>query len=209
MAITTYGSAAPAPTGRALGPPRLPHELPKNTVLVGTLLVLVADAMVLAGLVAMWVAIKSGAPAWPPHGVSVGTYLPTTVTITAAMTAFSVQWVVSSVRRNDQRSATIAVILSVVLGIAIVNAQWYTLVRTGFGFNDHAYGTLFDLFIGYHLVNTAIAILALVAVGARTLAGHFSREGYDQVKAVAAIWQFANIAWAVIITFVFFFSAHG
>lgn len=210
MALTTYSQPAPAPTTRAaLGPPRQPGELPKNTVLVGTLLVLVGNAMLLAGLIAVWVSIKSSAPAWPPRDVAVGTYLPTVVTITAAMTAFSVQWAVSSIRRNDQRNTVIAVALSIFLGIAIVNAQWYTIVRTGFGINDHPYGTLYDLLIGYHLVNMAIAICALGLVGARALVGHFGREGYDQMKAAAAVWQYANAAWAVIVTFLFLFSAHA
>jgi heme/copper-type cytochrome/quinol oxidase subunit 3 len=209
VALTTYGGPAPAPTKAALGPPRQPGELPKNTILVGTLLVLVADAMVLGGMLAVWVAIKSGSPAWPPADVAVGTYLPTTVTITAAMSAFSVQWAVSAIRRNDQASAVVALAMSVILGFAIVNAQWYTLVRTGFGFNDHAYGTLYDLLIGYHMVNMALAIGALVLVGARSVAGHFGREGYDQVKAAAAVWQFANLAWAVIVTFLYLFSKHA
>lgn len=211
MAMTTYGPpATPVPTERrALAPPHPPGELPRNTVLIGTLIVLVGNAMILGALVAVWVAVKSGSPAWPPADVSVGTYLPTVVTITAAMTAFSVQWFVSSIRRNDQRSATVALILSVLLGLSIVNAQWYTLVRTRFGFNDHVYGTLYDLFTGYHVVNMAIAIAALGLVGARSLAGHFGREGYDQVKAAAAVWQYANAAWAVIVVFVFLFSAHA
>lgn len=211
MALTAYGQQAPAtaPTRAALGPPRQPGELPKNTILTGTLLVLVGDAMILAGMVAVWVGIKGGSPAWPPADVALGTYLPTAVTLTAVMSAFSVQWVVSSIRRNDQRSATVAVVLSLALGIAIVNAQWYTIVRTGFGFNDHAYGTLYDLLIGYHMVNMAIAMGALVLVGARSVVGHFGREGYDQVKAAAAVWQFANVAWAVIVTFVYLFSHHA
>ena len=61
----------------------------------------------------------------------------------------------------------------------------------------------------HHLVNMVVAIGALVLVGARTVVGHFGREGYDQVKAAAAVWQYANVAWAVIVTFLYLFSAHS
>jgi heme/copper-type cytochrome/quinol oxidase subunit 3 len=206
---SAYRAAPELPTGSALAPPRPPGELPKGTTLTGVLVLLVADAMVLATLLATWFLIKGGSPTWPPKGVHLQTYLPTVVTITAAMSAFSVSWAASSIRRNDQRNATMALILTVVLGLAIVNAQWYSIVRAKFDINAHAYGTLYYLLIGYHVVHLAIAIGALVLVGARTLAGHFGREGYDPMRAAAAFWQYGNVAWASILLAVFLFSRHA
>lgn len=197
--VAAYGSPAPPPE----------EQLPKGTTLVGTLMVLVADAMVLVALLAVWWTIKGGAPAWPPRGVFVGTYLPSTVTITAVMSAFSMAWAVSAIRRNDQRSGAVALVLTVFLGLAIANAQWYTLFRTDFGINDHAYGTLLFLLIGYHLIHQLMAIVAVVLLGARALAGQFGRKGYDPLRAAAALWQYTVVAWFMILTAVFLFSPHG
>ncbi len=183
--------------------------LPRGTTLLGTLLLLAADAMVLVALLATWWTIKGGSPAWPPRDVSVGTYLPTTVTVTAAMTVVSVQWAVSAIRRNDQRSGGVALALTVFLGLAMANAQWYYLSRADFGLDDHAYGTLFHLLIGYHLLHVVAGVVALVLVGARALAGHFGRHGHDPIRAAAAFWQFGNAAWGAILTAMFLFSAHA
>ncbi len=210
MAIEpAYRQPAPLPSGTALAPPRPPGEVPKGTNLLGTMLVLTADAMLLAALLATWFTIKAGSPAWPPSRVNLSTYLPTMVTITAAMSGFSMQWIVSSIRRNDQRSAAVATFLTVVLGLAMLNAQWYSIVRAGFGMNDHAYGTLYYLFIGYHAVHLAFGIGATVMVGSRAVAGHYGRDNYDAVKAMAGFWQFTNVAWFAIVTAVFLFSPHA
>ena len=190
-------------------PPPPEKQLPKGTTVVGTLMVLVADAMVLVALLAIWFTIKGGSPAWPPRDVFVGTYLPSTVTITTVMSAFSMAWAVSAIRRHDQRSGAVALVLTVFLGLAVANAQWYTLFRLDFGINDHAYGTLVFLLIGYHLLHQLLAIGAVVLIGARALAGHFGRKGDDPLRAAAAFWHYTVVAWFVILTAVFLFSPHG
>ena len=114
--------------------------------------------------------------------------------------------VVSSIKRNDQRSTGIAVILTVVLGLAVFNAQWYSIVRARFSIGDHAYATLFYLLMGYHALHVALGIGAVILVGSRAVAGHYGRENYDPVRATAALWQYGNVAWAVILVVMFLFS---
>jgi heme/copper-type cytochrome/quinol oxidase subunit 3 len=206
---SSYGPSPALPPKEALAPPRPPDEVPKGTNLMGVLLLVMADAMVLATLLAAWLTVKSGSLSWPPKGVHLTTYLPSVITITAVMSSFSMQWAVSSIRRNDQRSATTGIILTAFFGICIVNAQWYSLVRAKFGIASHAYGTLYDLLIGYHAVHQALAVGALVLVGARAVVGHFGREGYDPMRAVAAFWHYSNAAWFLIMTAIFLFSRHG
>lgn len=197
--VLPTGSPTPGPAGR----PR------RGSTTIGTLLFAAADAMVLVAMVAVYVAVKDGASAWPPKGVHVGTYIPTMITITAVMSAFSAQWAVYSSFRNDQRNATIALALTCFLGLAMVNLDWLALVRVTFGLKTHAYGTLFHLLIGYHMVH-AVAGVALMAVLAfRVLAGHFTTDRHDPVRATVVFWQYVNAAWFVIVTALFIVSRHG
>lgn len=206
---SSYRTPAPLPRGSALAPPRPPGGVPKGTNLTGVLLAMVPNGMLLVGLLAAWFTIKGGSAAWPPRGTSLTTYLPSIITITAVMSSVSMQWAVSSIRRNDQRNATVAMGLTMLFGIAIVNAQWYSMVRAPFGIQRHAYGTLYHLLIGYHAINQALAIGALVLVGARAIVGHFGRENYDPLRAVAAYWHYTVAAWGVIMSALFLFSAHA
>ena len=196
------------PTGEPLPGP-VPGRPRRGTSTIGTLLFVTADAMVLAAVVAVYLGIKEGATTWPPRGVSVSTYLPTMITITAVMSGFAVQWGVFSARRNDGRNASMALILTLFLGLAVANLEWLTFVRTGFGFNDHTYGTLFDILTGYHLLHLLAAIVVVLVLAFRTMAGHFTEDRHDALRAGAVFWQYTNIVWFVVVTVLFILSRHG
>src|SRR5919206_1132062 len=119
------------PTGEPLPGP-VPGKPRRGTTTIGTLLFVTADAMVLAAMCAVYFAIKAGSSAWPPKGVHVGTYIPTIISITAVMSAFSVQWGLFAARRNDGRNAAMALGLTLFLGISIANLEWLAFVRSGF-----------------------------------------------------------------------------
>jgi cytochrome c oxidase subunit 3 len=213
MAMVPAGDArapsvatVPPPERYAIAPPPPETALPNGTTTLGVLLLLVADAMVLVALLAIWWTIKGGSPAWPPRDVSLGTYLPSMVTITTVMSAFSMQWTVSSIRRNDQRSGGVALGLTIFLGLAVANAQWYSMLRPPFGIKTHAYGTLYYLLLTYHLVHVVLGLAAIVLLGGRALAGHFGRFGYDPLRAAAVFWHYGVVAWFVILTAMFLFS---
>jgi cytochrome c oxidase subunit III len=196
------------PTGEPLPGP-VPGRPRRGTSTIGALLFVTADAMVLAAVVAVYLAIKEGSTTWPPTKVSVSTYLPTMITITAVMSGFAVQWGVFSARRNDGRNASMALILTVFLGLATANLEWLTFVRTGFGFNDHTYGTLFDILTGYHLLHLLVAIVVVLVLAFRTMAGHFTDDRHDALRAGAVFWQYTNVVWFVVVTVLFILSRHG
>jgi cytochrome c oxidase subunit 3 len=207
-AVASNQAPVVLPSGEPLPGP-VPGRPRRGTSTIGTLLFCTADAMVLAAVVAVYLGIKEGSTTWPPKGVSVSTYLPTMITLTALMSGFSVQWGVFSARRNDGRNASMALILTLFFGLAVANLEWLTFVRSGFGFNDHAYGTLFDILTGYHLLHLLVAMGVVLVLAFRTMAGHFTDDRHDALRAGAAFWQYTNIVWFVVVTALFILSRHG
>lgn len=197
--------AGPVTAARVPGVP----PLPKSTTLLGTLLVLAADAMLLGGLLAAWFLVKGGSPSWPPEGVAIDTYFATVYSITATMSSFSAAWAVAAAKRNDQRSVGVAAIFTVVMAAAQINLLWYAISQAGFGASDHAFGTLYLLLLGYMLAHLGIALAAFVVVASRAVAGQMGPRHYDPMRAAAAIWQYTTLAWWVICIAVFVFSPHG
>jgi cytochrome c oxidase subunit 3 len=212
MAATTTPPQAEATLALSSGAARVtasPPSIPGATVM-GMVLILAADLMLLGTLLAVFFSLKGGAASWPPKGVKLDIYLPMVVTITAAMSAVSMGWAVFAVRRHDVGSAIAAMVLTIVLGLAMANLQWYSMSKAPFGVARHSYGTMYTLLINYHLVHILIGIVMIVIVGCRTLAGHFGRERSEPVRAVAMFWQFGNVAWALIVIALFFVSkAHA
>ncbi len=209
LPVVSSTTAAPLvlPTGApAPGRPGRPR---RGTGTIGTLLFVTADVMVLAALLAAYFTVKAGSAAWPPKGVHVGTYIPTIISVTVVMSAFAVQWGVFAARRNDGRNAIVALILTVFLGIAVANLEWLAFVRAGFGFKAHTYATFYYLLIGYHLVHLVVALVIVLVLTFRTMAGHFSTDRHDPLRAGAVFWQYTNVVWFLVVAALFLASRHG
>lgn len=206
MATTDIAVATPAAGAGARGGT---PGVPPGTTLTGSILVVAADAMVLATLLAAWFLIKGGTPAWPPTDVSIDTYMATVYTITAAMSSFAIAWASAALRRHDQRSVGVAVVLTLILGLAQLNLLWYDLTNREFGVADHAFGTLYYLLVGYALVHVALAVLAVAVVGGRALAGQLGLRNADPLRATSVLWHYSTAAWSAIVIAVFVFSPHG
>ncbi len=215
MAVTAPTRAAPAGEATPATPalpaggeaPKPPEALPRGTTRLGMLLVLAADAMVLVTLLVAYFTIRGGSPRWPASGVRVGTYIPTVLTITAAMSAMSMAWMVVAARNNDQRNAFAAGLLTVVLGLAMANVQWYAMTSAKFGPSDHAYGTLYHLLLGYHLAHVIAGLVMVGVVAAQTVAGHYGRRDHEPVRAAAFFWQYGNVVWFTVLTALFLLSS--
>jgi len=192
------GADTPAPAGR-----------PHGTTVLGMKLLLAADAMVLVSLLVAFFTIKGGSPVWPARGVQLGTYLPTTITITLAMSAASMAWMLVAIRRNDQRNAFAAAVLTVILGLAVANAQWYSIGNANFGPSDHAYGTLYTVLLGFHLAHVIAGIVMVTVVAAQALAGHYGSDDHEPATATAWFWQFSIVVWGAVVTALFILSPHA
>jgi heme/copper-type cytochrome/quinol oxidase subunit 3 len=43
----------------------------------------------------------------------------------------------------------------------------------------------------------------------RTVAGHFTGDRHDALRAGAVLWQYSNAVWFVVVTVLFLLSRHG
>jgi len=201
------GAPLALPSGVKPSPARV---LPDRTRVLGTYLFMVADAMVLAAMIAAYFAVKDGSSAWPPVDVGVGTYIPFVITITVTMAAASAQWAINAMRQNDQRNVGIALLLTAFLGVATANVEWAAFDKAGFGVGDHAYGTFYYLLIGFHMVHLVVAVVLLLLLAGRSLAAHFTADHHDPLKSGVLFFQYTNGIWYAVFTVVFVFSrVHG
>jgi heme/copper-type cytochrome/quinol oxidase subunit 3 len=203
MPAPAAASPLALPSGVKPTPARV---LPDRTRALGTYLFMVADAMVLAGIVAAYFAVKDGSAAWPPVDVGVGTYIPFVVTITLTMAAASAQWAVNAMRGDDQRTVGIALLFTVFLGLAAANAEWAAFDKSGFGVGDHAYGTFYFVLLAYHLLHLVAGVALLALLGGRMLAGHFSAHHHDPLKSGILYFQYTNGVWYAVATVLFVLS---
>ncbi len=190
--------------------PRPPSRVPvgERALSLGTMLVMAADLVVLGAIVAAYLAVKQGVADWPPDRVVVGTYIPTVVTVTAALSSFSAQWALYAARRNDPRNVATGLALTTFFGLAMFLAELQAL-DVDFGVSSHPYGTFYFLLLGYHLAHLVAVLPILGLVAGRALAGHFPPGRVDAIRASGILWHATTVIWYVVVTVLFLLSRHA
>jgi cytochrome c oxidase subunit 3 len=193
--------------------PSAPARSPRHQVFVATALASAAAGMLLAGMLAIWMKFRAGAPTrpspdgikmikdWMSKDITVPEVAANTMFATFPVAALMAQWAVYSAKRRDSQHRSLALAIVFVLGIAIVNAQVAIYAQMEVVFNDKNYAPLF-----YAITGT---MLALVVAGMVFTAVTFFRSvgGRDDdqqvVSAHALYWYFLTAAFTAMWFFVY------
>lgn len=178
-------------------------EPPKRPVLVvGTLLVIAAGTVLIGGLLAGYfsardLAVASEVP-WPPEEVILPNVPLFMGYLTLVMSSFTAQWAVHAITGRDRRQMYVAIGLTLMLGLAFVNALSFSWSQLGVGAETSAFATTMFAVTVTHLLLVVAAHIAFVVVGFRALGGAFSPDDRQMVLSVAAFWHFCVVAGLVI-----------
>lgn len=187
MAATTTAGAT-----RAL--PSAGGERPRNILTVTALLLGAGGLMYFGALIGAYVLLRSRLEPFPPEGASLDNYLGNMLAITIALSAVTVEWGSSAVRRGLRGQAVTAYAITAGLGLAFVNLLWFTATHADYGAGTHPYGTVVTamaLSIGV-LVGIGVAYAALTAF--RVAGEQVSAIDTDQARSLGWYWQFTVVA---------------
>lgn len=180
--------------------PTRPVERPRVAA-VGTLLACGAVAMYFAGLFAVYLAARTDALAngqdWL-GGTSIPLPTPNMMMVTLAISCVPMQWVLYAVARNDRVNAFVALGLTLLLGVAVINSQYWLYQQMALGVRDSIQAVLIYAITGSFLALLAIAMAYLTVVAFRTLGGQYGPHQHDAVTGVAIFWYVMVAVYAVI-----------
>ena len=171
-----------------------------STVLVASALAAAGAAVLMGGMLAMWLQFRANAPTrvasdgvslikdWLKNDVAIPEVASNTMMFTFVIACVMAQWAVYSARRGDKSHTTLALAVTLFTGLAILNAQVALWMQIDIVLRNDAYETMF-----YTVTGTMFAIVAsamgysLVAMF-RVLAG---RTGDHDVLAGHALYWYA------------------
>jgi len=183
-------------------PPAAPPA-PKRQLFIGTGLACAAGATLIGGMLALWLRFRDAAIAsdgrWLPKKISIPEVASNIMLITFVGVCIFAQWAVYAARRDDKRHTALALFLTGLLGLAIINAQVTVYVQMKLPINDgtgSAYGVMFYAITGTFLVFVIIGMVFSFVTGFRYLGGRTNE--HEIVTAHAIYWYFTAAAFAAL-----------
>lgn len=153
--------------------------------------------MVMGGLVAAYLALRSATPAWPPNDVEFDNYTATTLTITVLMAMVTIEWAAYGIRKGFRGHALFAFALTVGLGVAHLNGLAYLINGFEFEVGSSPYATVVTALCLVPFLLGVIGIGAAAVVGLRAAGHQLTTDNYALVRAAAIAWHVAAIAWMI------------
>ena len=193
--------------------PSAPARTSRRQVLVATTLVVGALTMLMAGMIATWLKFRAGAPTrlssdglrtikdWMPKDVKIPEVAANTMFVTFPVAALMAQWAVYSTKRDDRTHRSLALLIVLGLGVAIVNAQIAVWSQMEIGLADGAFQTVFWTITGTMLLLVAGGMAFTVVAFFRSIGGR--DDDQQVVSAHALYWYFLTAVFTVVWFFVY------
>lgn len=193
MSVATVSPLVTAPAPEVRRP---------RVLLIGAAFGAVASALVILTMLAAYLQIRGERLADGVTALPDGVVLPLTPggmgMTTLAMSAITVAWLVHSLRTADRIHAYLALGVSVLLGIAFINATVYLYQELGMGFTAGGTAALLYAVTGTHLVMTAVGLIFLAVMGFQALGGQLTGRDAEGMSAAALYWYVTVAVYAAI-----------
>ncbi len=176
-----------------------PAQPRRRELLFGTAFATAGLSMVIITLVGSYLVTRSANGAnWLANN-PIPLTQPNMQLITLGMSAVTMQWAVWAIARDDRYHSYMALGLTILLGLAFVNQTTFLYKMAAIGI-EQTEGPLFYAVTGGHLALIIGALIFMILMGFRTLAGQYSSRLPDGIGAAAIVW-YAGIALYALIWF--------
>ena len=173
-----------------LAPPPAPRR--PRVLLVGAAFGAVASALVILSMLAIYLQVRGDRVAEGVTALPEDIVLPLTPgnmgAVTLSMAVITVAWLVHSLRHDDRTHAYLALGLTLLLGVAYINATAYLYSQLAMPLTLTGTSGLLYAVTGAHLVMTVVGLLFLVVMGFQALGGQLTGRDAEGMSAAALYW---------------------
>lgn len=184
-------SAPPAPPTR----PRV--------VMVATAFTIAGILLFFGGMLGIYLMLRADALAagqlWLPEGSVFPLQQPNVMLFALIGSSFMIQWAVDAIRRDDRQQAYLALGITLLFGIAVLNmaAYLYSVLKLDIAIQSPMPIMVYTI-TGAHLLMLIGAMVFTALMAFRALGGQFSSRQYDGMSAAAMFWHAQVVIFAII-----------
>ena len=121
------------------------------------------------------------------------------------ISSITMNWALSSAKKNDQKNLANALVLTFVFGLAFVFFQfssWSHLISNNIYFSGgNASGSYLYVLSGLHLVHLFGGMIGLSVVLIKAFLKKYSSENYHGIQLCAIYWHFLDFLWIYLFLF--------
>ena len=184
--------------------PQAPTPPARRQLFVGTAVACSAGFTLIGGMMGLWLRMRHRALSvtdgtWVPKKISIPEVPSNIMLLSFIGIGVFAQWAVYAARRDDKRHVAIALGLTGLLGIAVINAQVAVYVHMALPIRSAdggAYGIMFYAATGTFIAFLIIGIVFSFVTAFRYLGGRTSER--EIVTAHAIYWYFAAAAFTML-----------
>ncbi len=183
------GSVAPPPLER----PRV--------LLIGTAFAIAGIAMMFAGLIGIYLAKRANNLAtvgsWLPTDLIIPLTQPNMALATLVISVVTMQWAVVSIKNDDRTNTYLALGTTLLLAFAYIVEMGYLYALINADVSTIP-GVLIYAISGAHIAMVISAMVFIILMGFRALAGEFTSRQHDGITAAAFYWHSMVAIYALI-----------
>lgn len=184
--------------------PAAPAPAPRRQVLVATAVASSAALVLMGGMLSLWLKFRAAAPLressdglymikdWLPEAIKIPEVAANTMLSGFAFIVLMAQWAVYAAKRRDSLHRSLALIVTFLVGLAIVNAQVAVWLKMEIGVADGAYQSMFYAVTGTMLALIVSGLVFTVVAFFRSAGGR--ADDQQVVSAHAMYWYFLTAA---------------
>lgn len=181
--------------------PPAPAPAARRQLFVGTAVACAGGATLFGGMLALWLRFRDGAQKagrWVPKGIKIPEVPSNIMLLSFIGICIFAQWGVYAARRDDKQHAAMALGLTGLLGLAVINAQAsvYAQIKLPIRSKDGAYGVMFYAVTGTFVALLIIGVVFSIVAAFRFLGGRSS--DHEIVSAHALYWYFLAAAFCML-----------
>jgi heme/copper-type cytochrome/quinol oxidase subunit 3 len=203
MAATLTEPVAALPSAAPPPPVSRPRVL-----LVGTAFASAVSIMLFVGLIGIYLSVRttliSDVGTWLPAGLVIPLVQPNMMMFTLLLSSLMMQWAVSAIKNDDRTNTYLAIGVTLLLAFAFLVEYGYlfSLMKLSMASQQ---GVLIYALTGANIAMTIVAMIFLILMGFRALAGQFTSRQHDGIAAAAIYWH-SMVAVYALIWFVVFIT---
>jgi heme/copper-type cytochrome/quinol oxidase subunit 3 len=165
----------------------------------GVVTVIMTEATIFAGLLATYFFLRAASHQWPPAGVEPPELRKTIVfSIVLWGSSIPVAWAEHGIKRGDQPVLRAGLLLGWVMGAAFLGHTVLDFQALGFGWRDHAYGSIFYATVGLHALHVLVGLVVSAVVQVKAGLHRFDARRHATVEVFGLYWHFVDAVWVFV-----------